>query len=66
MKKIIFIFGLLTISPLWADGHEKEVLELVYKLWEARDYSDFATQANLMSQSGTYNANSDGSFFRFG
>jgi len=65
MKKIILIFGLLTISPLWADGHEEEVLDLVYKHWEARDNSDFATQANLMSQSGTYNANSDGSFFRF-
>ena len=68
MKSLLILFGLLFISPVWADGYldsEKEVLDLVLEHWEARDSNDYATQANLMSPSGTYNANSDGSFFRF-
>ena len=68
MKNLLILTGLLFISPVWADGHldsEKEVLDLVLEHWEARDSNDYATQANLMSPSGTYNANSDGSFFRF-
>jgi|TARA_B100000959_G_C14939751_1_gene607274 ketosteroid isomerase-like protein len=68
MKKFIIAFSFLIISPLWADGHlssEKEVMQLVLGHWEARDNNDYKAQADLMSPSGTYNANSDGSFFRF-
>ena len=68
MKKLIILFSLFIVSPIWADGHlssENEVMQLVLDHWEARDNNDFAAQADLMSQSGTYNANSDGSFFRF-
>ena len=68
MKNLLILIGLLFIAPVWAGGHldsEKEVLELVLEHWEARDGNDYETQANLMSPSGTYNANSDGSFFRF-
>ena len=68
MKNLLILIGLLFIAPVWAGGHldsEKEVLDLVLEHWEARDGNDYETQANLMSPSGTYNANSDGSFFRF-
>ena len=68
MKKSIILFSIFIVSPIWADGHlssENEVMQLVLDHWEARDNNDYAGQADLMSQSGTYNANSDGSFFRF-
>ena len=68
MKNLLILIGLLFIAPVWAGGHldsEKEVLDLVLEHWEARDSNDYETQANLMRPSGTYNANSDGSFFRF-
>ena len=62
------LFSLFIVSTMWDDGHlssENEVMQLVLDHWEARDNNDFAAQADLMSQSGTYNAKSDGSFFRF-
>ena len=68
MKKIITFMAVIASIPLMADGHldsEKAVLDLVLKHWEARDNNDYKAQADLMSPSGTYNANSDGSFFRF-
>ncbi len=68
MKKMTILLAVIVSMPLMADGHldsEKAVMDLVLKHWEARDNNDYQTQADLMSPSGTYNANSDGSFFRF-
>jgi ketosteroid isomerase-like protein len=68
MRTLIIIFSFFIVLPVWADGHlssEKTVMQLVMDHWEARDNNDFKTQANLMSTTGTYNANSDGSFFRY-
>ena len=68
MKKMTILLAVIVSMPLIADGHldsEKAVMDLVLKHWEARDNNDYQTQADLMSPSGTYNANSDGSFFRF-
>jgi hypothetical protein len=68
MKNLSIFLALFASIPLMADGHldsEKVVLDLVTKHWEARDNDDYQAQADLMSPSGTYNANSDGSFFRF-
>mgnify|MGYP001343944453 FL=1 len=68
MKKMTIFLAVILSMPLIADGHldsEKAVMDLVLKHWEARDNNDYQTQADLMSPSGTYNANSDGSFFRF-
>lgn len=68
MRKMIIVFSFIIALPLWADGHlssEKVVMQLVMDHWEARDNNDFKSQASLMSDSGTYNANSDGSFFKY-
>ncbi len=43
---------------------EKEALDAVQKYWQARNDRDFDTQASLISDKGTLEANSDGSFFR--
>ena len=43
---------------------EKEALDVIERYWQARNDQDFKTQADLTSDSGTLDANSDGSFFR--
>jgi hypothetical protein len=43
---------------------EKEAVEVIEEYWQARNDRDFATQVALISDNGTLNANSDGSFFR--
>ena len=68
MKRFLILLTMTLSLPLMADGHldsEKDVMKLIMKHWEARDNNDYQAQADLMSPSGTYNANSDGSFFRF-
>lgn len=43
---------------------EKEALDVIEKYWQARNSQDYKTQADLASEKGTLDANSDGSFFR--
>jgi len=43
---------------------EKEALDVIEKYWQARNDQEFKTQVALVSDNGTLDANSDGSFFR--
>ncbi len=74
-KDIVYVMasGDFTIAPkdtqsvvvaiLTADSREQLIKTAEAAL--AVFNNDFKTQANLMSTTGTYNANSDGSFFRY-
>ena len=43
---------------------EKEAVDVIEKYWQARNDQDFKTQVAVISDKGTLDANSDGSFFR--
>ncbi len=55
---------LLSAGVYAQSAAEKEALDVIEKYWQARNDQDFETQADLTSNSGTLDANSDGSFFR--
>ena len=57
---------LLSAGAYAQSAAEKEALDVIDKYWQARNDQDFETQADLTSNSGTLDANSDGSFFRAG
>ena len=55
---------LLSAGAYAQSAAEKEALDVIEKYWQARNDQDFKTQADLTSNNGTLDANSDGSFFR--
>ena len=55
---------LLSAGASAQSAAEKEALDVIEKYWQARNDQDFKTQADLTSNNGTLDANSDGSFFR--
>jgi len=55
---------LLSAGAYAQSAAEKEAIGTIEKYWQARNDQDFKTQANLGSEKGTLDANSDGSFFR--
>ena len=55
---------LLSAGAYAQSAAEKDALDAVERYWQARNDQDFKTQADLTSDSGTLDANSDGSFFR--
>lgn len=55
---------LLSAESYAQSAAEKEAMDVIEKYWQARNNQDFETQADLTSNSGTLDANSDGSFFR--
>lgn len=52
-------------SALQQSDAEQAVLARVEAHWEARSSNDIEAQAEMMSESGVYNANSNGAFFTF-
>ncbi len=55
---------LLSAGVYAQSAAEKEALDVIEKYWQARNDQDYKTQADLGSEKGTLDANSDGSFFR--
>ncbi len=55
---------LLSAGVYAQSAAEKEALDVIEKYWQARNDQDYRTQADLGSEKGTLDANSDGSFFR--
>lgn len=55
---------LLSAGVYAQSAAEKEALLVIETYWQARNDQDYATQAGLMSEKGTLDGNSDGSFFR--
>ena len=55
---------LLSAGVYAQSAAEKEALDVIEKYWQARNDQDFKTQTDLVSDNGTLDANSDGSFFR--
>ncbi len=69
MLRITQILCVVSVALLSAGAYaqnaaEKEAIAAVQKYWQARNDRDFATQVSLISDKGTLEANSDGSFFR--
>jgi hypothetical protein len=64
--KITCLFALVALSAgAYAQSNaEQAALDVIEKYWQARNDQDFSTQVDLTSDSGTLDANSDGSFFR--
>ena len=57
-------FVLLSTGVYAQSSAEKQAVDAIEKYWQARNEQDFQTQVNLISDKGTLNANSDGSFFQ--
>ncbi len=55
---------LLSAGAYAQSAAEKDALDVIEKYWQARNDQDFKAQADLTSNNGTLDANSDGSFFR--
>lgn len=59
--------GSLVLLPAGAYAQSdaaKEAVDVIEQYWQARNERDFAAQVALISDKGTLDANSDGSFFR--
>jgi hypothetical protein len=55
---------LFSVGAFAQSAAEKEAVDVIEKYWQARHERDFATQIALVSDKGTLDANSDGTFFR--
>ncbi|MDH3254002.1 MAG: DUF4440 domain-containing protein [Acidobacteriota bacterium] len=64
--KVVFAASLIlfSVAAFAQSAAEKEAVSVIEKYWQARHDRDFATQVSLMSDKGTLDANSDGTFFR--
>jgi len=60
----VSLIVLLSAGAYAQSTAEKEAIDTIEKYWQARNDQDFRTQADLTSENGTLDANSDGSFFR--